>query len=226
MTEFLTQLIYSVSRPVAYVIADGDVVEEANLSRQKFIPADIGRFKAEVLAERYGKAHGLNIGYSTEYCESIDQLESLFYGAWITPRPTLPILIGCVDNNKSRAVMHRYFKRVNTLLYLDVGNEEYVGQLIVGFKLDGRQILKPVGDVFPEVLNDDSKFKSEESCAERSYHAPQNVATNIQSALAAFSVLNSLLTNNEILVSRVNYNSQVCYARPELTSEDEVGEAV
>lgn len=48
----LYRLLYSLNRTVRYIICDGDVVEEKNLVRQNFTPADLGENKAQVLAER------------------------------------------------------------------------------------------------------------------------------------------------------------------------------
>ena len=42
-------------------IFDGDVVEEKNIQRQNFIPADVGKNKAQVLASRYSRAYGVEI---------------------------------------------------------------------------------------------------------------------------------------------------------------------
>ena len=45
----LYRLLYALDRPVRFIICDGDVVEEKNLVRQNFIPADLGENKARVL---------------------------------------------------------------------------------------------------------------------------------------------------------------------------------
>ena len=48
----LYRLLYALNRPVRFIICDGDIVEEKNLVRQNFTPADLGENKAKVLAER------------------------------------------------------------------------------------------------------------------------------------------------------------------------------
>jgi hypothetical protein len=55
----LYRLLYALDRPVRYIICDGDVVEEKNLVRQNFTPADLGENKAKVLAERYSMVFGM-----------------------------------------------------------------------------------------------------------------------------------------------------------------------
>jgi len=225
LAEFLSQLLYSLKeteKKISYTIADGDVVEEKNLSRQKFIPADLGRHKSEVLAERYGRAHGISIGYCTEYVESIDMLRDLLdtqarSSHYYAP---LPVLVGFVDNNRSRQMFHRFFEEADTLLYLDAGNEEWVGQVVVGCKENGKVLLPPVGELYPDVLEDrNTLFKSEESCTQRSEESPQNVAANILSAFSLFSVLNTVLTAGEIHTGHIVFNAQCGYARPEILEE-------
>lgn len=48
----LYRLLYALERPVRFILCDGDIVEEKNLVRQNFTPADLGENKAKVLAER------------------------------------------------------------------------------------------------------------------------------------------------------------------------------
>ena len=59
----LYRLLYSLRRPVRFILCDGDVVEEKNLVRQNFTPADLGENKAKVLAERYSAVFGLETEY-------------------------------------------------------------------------------------------------------------------------------------------------------------------
>ena len=39
----LYRLLYALERPVRFIICDGDIVEEKNLVRQNFTPADLGQ---------------------------------------------------------------------------------------------------------------------------------------------------------------------------------------
>ena len=56
----LYRLLYALNRPVRFIICDGDIVEQKNLVRQNFIPADLGENKARVLAERYSVVFGMD----------------------------------------------------------------------------------------------------------------------------------------------------------------------
>ena len=105
----LYRLLYSLERPVRFIICDGDVVEEKNLVRQNFIPADLGENKAKVLAERYSTVFGMETEYVPDFVESEERLKKLIEPQqWrmgiYSDRPVWDqvILIGAVDNNRSR----------------------------------------------------------------------------------------------------------------------------
>ena len=73
----LYRLLHTLDRPVKVVIADGDIVEENNLVRQNFISADLGKNKAQVLAERYASAFGMEVQYIPDFIEDADRLMEL-----------------------------------------------------------------------------------------------------------------------------------------------------
>jgi ThiF family len=75
-----------VGDPSNIIVVDGDKLEQKNLNRQLFTNDDIGRFKAEALAEKYG-CQGINRYFSSGMLE-IDR------GDWI---------LCAVDNNLGRA---------------------------------------------------------------------------------------------------------------------------
>ena len=53
-----------IGKPAQLCLVDLDQVEPHNVARQAFDRADVGRFKAEVLAERLVRRFGREIGYS------------------------------------------------------------------------------------------------------------------------------------------------------------------
>ena len=71
------RLLYSLDRPVRYIICDGDIVEEKNLVRQNFTSAELGENKAKVLAERYSTVFGMETEYIPSFVESEEQLRQL-----------------------------------------------------------------------------------------------------------------------------------------------------
>ena len=177
----LYRLLYALERPVKFIICDGDKVEPKNLVRQNFTEADLGENKARVIAERYSDVFGLETSYIPRFIEDAGQLEELLrpevfrhyvYGSepntgrWVT-NSELVILIGAVDNNKSRKLCHEVFLRARDLVYIDSGNGEYTGQIVCGIRRAGKTVYKPVGMLYPEVSTPEDLFPTEVSCAER-----------------------------------------------------------
>lgn len=126
----LYRLLYALERPVRFILCDGDIVEEKNLVRQNFTPADLGENKAKVLAERYSSVFGMETEYVPEFIESGERLLSMLRAQtfsigpyWHSPTvKELVILIGAVDNNKSRKLCHEVFYKLDDLIYIDSGN--------------------------------------------------------------------------------------------------------
>ena len=96
----LYRLLYSLDRPVRYIICDGDVVERKNLVRQNFIPADLGENKAKVLAERYSTVFGMETEYVPDFIEDEARLKQLVEPReWRTqPDAALPLRQNVVDH--------------------------------------------------------------------------------------------------------------------------------
>ena len=110
----LYRLLYALGRPARYIICDGDKVEEKNLLRQNFSPADLGENKARVLAERYSTVFGLEAEYVPAFIEKLETLMELIQSnEWeLDENPykktkEMVILLGAVDNNKSRQLCHQ-----------------------------------------------------------------------------------------------------------------------
>ena len=201
------RLIHTLRRPIQFFIADGDIVEEKNLVRQNFIRADLGRNKAAVMAERYASAFGMEIAYLPEFIENDGVLTSL-----VTPdarQKELVVLIGAVDNNKSRQMCHSVFMQAKDLVYIDSGNGQYTGQVICGIRRGGRTYYKPVGTLYPDVLEDTDKFPTELSCAEAAISAPQSVVANVMAATAILSYLYDILVLGDITVQNVTFSTKI-----------------
>lgn len=223
----LYRLGYASGRSVRIIICDGDVVEEKNLIRQNFIAQDIGRNKAQVQAERYSAAFGIACEYRPEFIETEEELLELttpdqlhiggVYSPEYLPRAQRVILLGCVDNNRSRQLCDRVFKRQPNLIYIDSGNGESTGQVVCGVRQKGRITCRPIGSVYPDVLKDEDKFPSELSCAERAVSAPQSVTANLMAASAVVSFLYNLLIVGELRTRYVTFSSELVSMRAECT---------
>ena len=221
----LYRMLYSLDRPTKIVIADGDIVEEKNLVRQNFISADLGRNKAEVLAERYASAFGMEVHYIPDFIEDEKRLAELVQADRYQARPYdyyhtaegLSILIGCVDNNRSRQLCHSVFKAVNNLIYIDSGNGEHTGQVVCGIRRKGRTYHRPIGELYPDVLEDTDKFPTELSCAEASVSAPQSIVANIMAATTIINYLYNILVLGSIETRSVTFSTLSVNMRPDLT---------
>ncbi|WP_409967669.1 ThiF family adenylyltransferase [Bengtsoniella intestinalis] len=222
----LYRLLYALDRPVSFILCDGDLVEQKNLVRQNFIAADIGQNKAKVLAERYSAVFGLETQYIPGFIEDIQSLKAL-----LTPQKwqngnyphsatetELVILIGAVDNNKSRQLCHQVFYQMKELIYIDAGNGEYAGQVVCGIRRAGRTYFKPVGTVYPDVLELTDKFPTELSCAETSVSAPQSMTANITAATIVVDMIYNILTIGNHTVRQATFSTKGVHVRPTVQS--------
>lgn len=213
----LYRLLYALDRPVRFIICDGDIVERKNLVRQNFIPAELGQNKAKVLAERYSGVFGMETEYIPQYIESEERLTRLLapevFGGRIREQV---VLIGAVDNNKTRQLIHRVFYRMDELIYIDSGNGRHTGQAVCGIRSGGRTIYRPVGAAYPDILRDADKYPSEQSCAEASLSAPQSIAANITAATAVVDIVYSILALGESRVRQVTFDAFSSNVRPTL----------
>jgi PRTRC genetic system ThiF family protein len=113
------------NKTVHLTFVDPDVVEEKNVGRQLFCPAEIGYSKAETLAMRFNAAFGLDI----------EAIPTTLLPSTFDPAGSYPphdgyrhqsLIIGAVDNHIARraiaatATAHRAW-------WLDMGNEQFSG---------------------------------------------------------------------------------------------------
>ncbi len=206
----LYRIAYASGRPCRIIIADGDIVEQKNLIRQNFAECDIGENKAQVMAERYSEVFGIETEYIPDFIENEQQLLELlrFESSGRNSNKPISILIGAVDNNRSRIMCNNVFKQLDDIIYIDSGNGEFTGQVICGVKMSGRVISKPVASVYPDLLKDTEKFPSELSCAERSVSAPQSIAANVFASSAVISMLYHLLIEGNLRNNRITFSSR------------------
>jgi len=186
-------------RPARFVICDGDIVELKNLDRQNFVPADLGENKARILAERYSTVLGMETEYVPNFIETLPELMALIApNLWETGgflnryAAEMVILLGCVDNNRTRQLCHEAFRQSEDLVYIDSGNCSYTGQVVCGVRRNGHTMRKPIGSVHPEMLRITDKFPSELSCAEAAQADPQSIVANVTAATAVLTMVYTL----------------------------------
>ncbi|MCM3402959.1 ThiF family adenylyltransferase [Cytobacillus oceanisediminis] len=233
-TSFSSKKNQQVTFGVNLVLCDADRYEGKNLANQLCLREDIGEFKVEVLAERYADVYDVSAGTVTMYVKTIDMLDRLFAKKDINNEyQQVKVLIGHVDNNKTRQLFHDYFysNHVDDLIWIDTGvtgveiiskpieawtDEERVsvqqsglsGQVVVGFKYRGEVILEPVTQIFPDMLDDATSNFPDESCGELIINNPQRSATNRMAALLANNIMNNLFHSQSIYNHVLNFNAQ------------------
>ncbi len=137
----IARLIYELrqqqNKPVEFLIVDPDVVESGNIPRSNFCAAEIGRFKAQTLAERITMAWGLEARFS---CEKFDTEKHLKESA--SDYRSLTVIVGCVDNYLARQDIHQAIDEFRgpgssdapSLWWIDGGNGRSSGQVLLGSK--------------------------------------------------------------------------------------------
>lgn len=227
---FLARILSTMERPPRLTIVDGDIVEEKNLLRQHFISQDIAQNKAEVLAERYAAAFGLTINAVPQEIKTSKELVE------VCGPGNIKLIIGCVDNNASRKLIYdTYFnnKIKQDVYWIDSGNEEKNGQVVVGFQnnsykdTDSYFCLPCVMELYPEMLEGQQRFNSDLSCAERAVSSPQNMMTNITAATIITNYAQKIIFGeplkshatsfsiNNVFSTRLNLSETLSAVKPE-----------
>lgn len=224
-------------------LVDADEVEQKNLIRQNFTKSDLGKNKAEVLANRYSRAFGVTINYIAEYIESPKMLKERIAQAYELAAPGFSmensinqvsvhgtnealVVIDCVDNNKTRLIIHEATQKLSQTYVISSGNGEMKGQVLFQklsyinffheednriFEMTNRHLANRAGisenqkfafrtpgffELFPDSSID--KLPNELSCAEFAESSPQNISANINAANIIFDFTNKLLTYRPI----------------------------
>lgn len=114
------------------MLIDPDRVEPHNLRRQNFFAGDVGKFKAQVLAERLARQYGRKIGYSVwPYDRDIFDIPM---GGGMLSKEVSTLIIGCVDNALARRAIADGLKHEDW--WLDAGNGHHSGQVLIGNTTD------------------------------------------------------------------------------------------
>jgi PRTRC genetic system ThiF family protein len=116
---------------VELTLVDPDTVEEKNIGRQCFCPAEVGQNKAETLALRLNAALGLD---SLALPKPFDhRMLAGWWSPWSGRPPANSLLIGAVDNHVARrALAQAVMEATGRLWCLDLGNARDHGQLLLG----------------------------------------------------------------------------------------------
>ena len=192
------------NKDLQIILADGDVVEEKNLVRQAFLPQDIGRNKAHVMAEILSQVYGVEARFYDRYIDSPIDLEALVRGDAVV------LLIGCVDNHQCRQSMHRFYMERENCIYMDSANEFSAGEVVIGSRIGNVEMYPDRCQYFPEVLETNEKRRSEESCEVLNQSSPQHMLTN-QLAAWVLLVNTAKFLNDEWLGGIFFFDAFKCY---------------
>ena len=217
----LARLLFEIKRigkAADLTIIDPDIVEIGNIPRSNFCAAEIGRFKAQTLAERITLAWGLEVSYSNE---------KLNYEKHIKPSRSgfkeLTILVGCVDNHLARREVHRSLEEANIYnshnapecWWIDGGNGKFSGQVLIGSEVKKEKpenyftsstICKKLpapSVIHPELLENQEIPARRESlermdCAERIRRGEQSLNINQRVAVEIGEIMTELLLTNSL----------------------------
>lgn len=122
-------------KTIDLIIVDPDCIERGNIPRSNFCQAEIGRFKAQTLAERLTQAWGLEIAHINEKLDYERHVKP-FHDSY----KQMTVFVGCVDNHLARREIHRCLEAAEkyhstdapNTWWIDGGNGKFSGQVLIG----------------------------------------------------------------------------------------------
>lgn len=184
---------------------DADRVSEANVGRQLYSAADIGRHKAIVTIDRLNQFYGLDWTAVPRRYEDAQEAHLFSRGA--------DILISCVDSRAARRQLHRLVFDCDASYHywLDLGNTESTAQVVLGQpacrRASGDAMRLPcVTELFPELLDADVPDDDRPSCSVRMSLAAQGLFVNDVAVRFAAQLLYELFSKGRIAAHGVLVN--------------------
>ena len=187
-------------------LIDGDRVDKSNLVRQSYQEHDIGEYKSYALAKK------INTFYDIK-CECINKYITADELLWDIKNSGsfVPVIVGCVDNDKTRKLLENTFNKLDAVFYLDSANSKESGNIYVvakqGDELRGKlrsQVYELSKDIHP----------LDKSCqAQTAKGEVQYLITNAHMALCLLQHIHDLLKGNlKVGVSNVGRFTEVHYS--------------
>jgi PRTRC genetic system ThiF family protein len=121
-----------IGNDIPIYVVDPGRVKKRNIGRQAFYEGDIGKFKAQVAAERCSRLFHRKIAYCVQPFDGELIKESMDEGGEYRDRHFVAnaLMIGCVDNPWARRSIDDAVSYQNW--YLDAGNSFQLGQVLLG----------------------------------------------------------------------------------------------
>ncbi len=246
----LARLVFELKetgKAVDLIIVDPDRVERGNIPRSNFCQAEIGRFKAQTLAERLSAAWGLAIAYANEKLDYEKHIKSDK-----DSYRQMTIIVGCVDNHLARREIHRCLEEAESYYssdapnrwWIDGGNGKFSGQVLIGSTVKKckaedcfttASICKklPAPSLFhPELLaNAEPPARREEterrlSCPELVRLGEQSLNINSRVALEIGEMLTQLLLTNSLRRFASYFDLESGTSRALYTTPDAIAKAI
>lgn len=207
LARLIFELKQQQNKSAEMLIVDPDIVEASNIPRSNFCFAEVGRYKAQTLAERVSTAWGIEISFSSEKFDSEKHLKSSS-----SDYRSLAIIVGCVDNHIARREMHRALDEFRSygdasrIWWIDGGNGKTSGQVLLGSTtkplkpeqyFTGTSICRALPSPslqHPDLLEPERiEAKSDASCPERVRLGEQGLIVNQRVAIEIAEMLSALL---------------------------------
>jgi PRTRC genetic system ThiF family protein len=141
LADALARLL--VGRRAALYLVDPDRVGPENIGRQAFQRGDLGRFKAEVVAEGLAQHYGQQVSYS------VLPYDTRIHAAAFDHPSRLALVVGAVDNAAARRAIATTLEEAtrnsfpavrSSMFWLDAGNGRNSGQVLLGNALRAEQL--------------------------------------------------------------------------------------
>lgn len=168
-------------------LADGETISPSNIVRQAYYPADVGCNKAITLVNR------INLACGTRW-----RAEPKHFGAADIMHHPAQIVISCVDTRAARAEIHHGATQGGVVYWLDLGNSDHTGQLVLGCPLNHwnrrtRERLRTAAELFPELIDTHLPDDDTPSCSTLEALEQQDLFINDLLVTQALNLLWQLL---------------------------------
>ena len=173
------------------VLVDGDVYEEGNVGRQD-IPK-LG-YKAYVWAQliwsRY--ADRLTVESLVRYVADTDGPDICAANSLVRDGD---IILGCVDNHRTRLVLSKAAQQLPNVVYISGGNgESTTGTVLVHVRSKGVDLLPPIETYHPEIAQPGDQAPYEQNCMVQIGRGnTQRLVTNLRVATTMLEALQGIL---------------------------------
>ncbi|MBD0788228.1 PRTRC system ThiF family protein [Vibrio sp. Y2-5] len=196
--------IFSPESSLNVTVFDGGVVTEANCIRQNFYKSQIGMNKAAATAWTTNNLHGCNF-QAIERNATADELSNF------------DLIITCVDIPSIRYQIHQKTKnKYRNIIWLDTGNNDTAGQIILGELANGtnsEKLLPTVCDLYDFSEQSDEQG-NKKSCSAMESLSKQNLGVNATSARHAAQLLTNLFTKGYIEYHGTYFNTEDLSSNP------------